>query len=100
MQVLFEMIVQIKQKRGVGVENPSPRSFSGGGVLHKELQCVAVCYSVLQCVAVCCSVMQCNAVCCSVLQCVHHMMSSARWRCVAVWCSVLQGVAVCSPYDV
>jgi hypothetical protein len=30
MQVLFEMILQIKQKRGIGVENPSPRSFSGG----------------------------------------------------------------------
>ena len=24
------MILQIKQKRGIGVENPSPRSFSGG----------------------------------------------------------------------
>jgi len=31
MQVLFEIMVQIKQKRGIGVENPSPRSFSGGG---------------------------------------------------------------------
>jgi len=30
MQVLFEIMVQIKQKRGIGVENPSPRSFSGG----------------------------------------------------------------------
>ena len=30
MQVLFEMMVQIKQKMGIGVENPSPRSFSGG----------------------------------------------------------------------
>ena len=28
MQVLFEMMVQIKQKMGIGVENPSPRSFS------------------------------------------------------------------------
>jgi len=27
---LFEIMVQIKQKRGIGVENPSPRSFSGG----------------------------------------------------------------------
>jgi len=31
MQGLFEIVVQIKQKRGIGVENPSPRSFSGGG---------------------------------------------------------------------
>ena len=30
MQVLFEIMVQIKQKRGIGVESPSPRSFSGG----------------------------------------------------------------------
>jgi len=41
MQVLFETMVQIKQKRGetmvqikqkrgIGVENPSPRSFSDG----------------------------------------------------------------------
>jgi len=30
MQVLFEIMVHIKQKRGIGVENPSPRSFSGG----------------------------------------------------------------------
>ena len=30
MKVLFEIMVQIKQKRGIGVENPSPRSFSGG----------------------------------------------------------------------
>jgi len=30
MQVLFEITVQIKQKRGIGVENPSPSSFSGG----------------------------------------------------------------------
>jgi len=30
MQVLFEIMVQIKQKRGIGVENTSPRSFSGG----------------------------------------------------------------------
>ena len=30
MQVLFEIIVQIQQKRGIGVETPSPRSFSGG----------------------------------------------------------------------
>ena len=29
MQVLFEIMVQIKQKGGIGVENPSPRSFSG-----------------------------------------------------------------------
>jgi len=30
MQVLIEIMVQIKQKRGIEVENPSPRSFSGG----------------------------------------------------------------------
>jgi len=30
MQVLFEMMVQIKQNMGIGVETPSPRSFSGG----------------------------------------------------------------------
>jgi len=30
MQVLFEIMVNIKQKRGIRVENPSPRSFSGG----------------------------------------------------------------------
>jgi len=30
MQGLFEIMVQIKQKRGIGVENPSLRSFSGG----------------------------------------------------------------------
>ena len=30
MQVLFEIMVQIKQKRGIGVEIASPRSFSGG----------------------------------------------------------------------
>jgi len=30
MQVFFEIMVQIEQKRGIGVENPSPRSFSGG----------------------------------------------------------------------
>ena len=30
MQGLFEIMVQIKLKRGTGVENPSPRSFSGG----------------------------------------------------------------------
>ena len=30
MQVLFEMMVQIAHKRGIGVETPSPRSFSGG----------------------------------------------------------------------
>jgi len=30
MQGLFEIMVQIKSKRGIGVENPSPRSFSGG----------------------------------------------------------------------
>jgi len=29
-QVLFEIMVQIKQKRGIGVENPSERSFVGG----------------------------------------------------------------------
>ena len=29
MQVLFELMVQIKQKRGIGVENPSARTFSG-----------------------------------------------------------------------
>jgi len=28
--VLFEIMVHIKQKRGTGVESPSPRSFSGG----------------------------------------------------------------------
>jgi len=28
MQVLFEIVVQIKPKRGIGVETPSPRSFS------------------------------------------------------------------------
>jgi len=30
MQVLFEIMVQTKQKRGIGFQNPSPRSFSGG----------------------------------------------------------------------
>jgi len=30
MQILFEILGEIKQKRGIGVENPSPRSFSGG----------------------------------------------------------------------
>ena len=30
MQVWFEIMVQIKQKRGIGVDNPSPRGFSGG----------------------------------------------------------------------
>jgi len=30
MQGLFKIMVQIKQKRGIGVENPTPRSFSGG----------------------------------------------------------------------
>jgi len=30
MKVLFKIMVQIKQKRGIGVENPSLRSFSGG----------------------------------------------------------------------
>ena len=35
MHVLFEIMVQIKQKRGIGVENPSPRSFSGGKVAWK-----------------------------------------------------------------
>jgi len=30
MKVFFEIIVQIKQKEGIGVENPSPRSFSRG----------------------------------------------------------------------
>jgi len=39
MQVLFEIMVQIKQRRGIGVENPSPRSFSGG--IHVA-QCVAM----------------------------------------------------------
>jgi len=29
-QVLFEIMIPIKEKRGIGVENPSPRSFSGG----------------------------------------------------------------------
>jgi len=37
MQGLFEIMVQqIKQKRGIGFENPSPRSFSGG--LGSELR--------------------------------------------------------------
>jgi len=27
---LLEIMVQIKQKRGIGVENPFPRSFLGG----------------------------------------------------------------------
>ena len=35
MQVLFEIMVQIKPKRGIGVETPSPRSFSSG--VHKDL---------------------------------------------------------------
>ena len=30
MQVLFEIMVQIKQKRGIGVGNPSSRSILGG----------------------------------------------------------------------
>jgi len=29
-------MVQIKQKRGIGVESPSPRSFSGG--MHKVMR--------------------------------------------------------------
>jgi len=34
---LFELMVQIKQKRGIGVENPSARTCSGGlmGVVSK-----------------------------------------------------------------
>jgi len=32
MQALFEIMVQIKQKRGIGVENLSARSFSVGFV--------------------------------------------------------------------
>ena len=37
MQVLFAIMVQIKQKRGIGVESPSPKSFSGGvGLFHKR----------------------------------------------------------------
>jgi len=36
MQGLFEITVQIKQKRGIGVENPSPRSFSGGKMCDGE----------------------------------------------------------------
>ena len=30
MQVLFEIMVQNKQKGGTGVKSPPPRSFSGG----------------------------------------------------------------------
>jgi len=32
MQGLFAIMVKIKQERGMGVENPSPRSFVGGYV--------------------------------------------------------------------
>jgi len=32
MQVLFEIMVQNKQKGGTGVESPPPRSFSGGAI--------------------------------------------------------------------
>jgi len=35
-------MVQIKQKRGIGVENPSPRSFSGG----ESCVCMYVCVRV------------------------------------------------------
>jgi len=40
MQVLFEIMVKIKQKRGIGVETPSPRSFSGGAAYatHTSVQ--------------------------------------------------------------
>jgi len=38
MQVLFEIMVQIKQKRGIGVENPYPRSFSGGNMIQNSLR--------------------------------------------------------------
>jgi len=64
----------------------------------REVQCVAVSYSVLQSfdvrICVCCHVLQCTAACCSVLQCV-----AVCWQCVgsvlAVYCSVLQRVVVC-----
>jgi len=42
MQVLFEIMVQIKQKRGIGVENPSARSFSGGVSVLTIVVCVNV----------------------------------------------------------
>jgi len=83
MQVLFEIMVQIKHKRGIEFENPSPRCFSGGflraflaNILYTNISpsfrkdAPYLCCSVLQCVAACCSVLQCVAVCCSVLQCV------------------------------
>jgi hypothetical protein len=38
MQGLFEIMVQIKQKRGIGAENPSPRSFPGGFVSELKLR--------------------------------------------------------------
>ena len=39
--VLFEIMVQIKQKKGTGVESPSPRSFSGGRTLVMEIASMA-----------------------------------------------------------
>jgi len=36
MQVLFEIMLQIKQKRGIGVENTSPRNFSDGLALSSS----------------------------------------------------------------
>jgi len=42
-QILFEIMVQIKQKRGIGVENPSERSFVGGYIGGYIGGCIYIC---------------------------------------------------------
>jgi len=101
MQVLFETIVQIKQKRGIGVENPSPRSFSGGqgcGVMRntRRIYCLACLWSIF-----CRTIFEIGGVCwapreaetyfaqCPTARCLHPHANTG-WR-RPIGCSILTG---------
>ena len=92
MQGLFEIIGQIKQKRGIGVEPPSPKSFSGGEMISSD-----GCVEMYSCIKLLCNEKKewsvCKvvrkkewSVCIVVCSCCVELYSCIKlWSCIVVY---------------